>query len=350
MAAALSRADMVEEFRTVLRSDNAGFGVRSIVVEAVALGAPMPALKDDLADVVVRVQSPYAERLYALIALLRIGPDGKAAAVAAFQKLGSKTNGLRLRAEIIHRMCATASEQADIAALLKDLAADTSGEAVTNVLYELSEQMPLGDIPAVLDELPEADLVTRARGQNEWQVARFIDRILVRAWREIPRVEPEQALQWLRLHHSYSKGNGGGRSDDLRSAILERKDRLAAILDHFFDTLVVDNSLWLQLTRFRGITHFSVPTAQLLAHIRSHLARAQPGSEKELLLYHAAFSVVYWMDDPDAEAVFEVLFALGDERADLLAMRDSAVLVKIPRGYLETAAACATTPNSLRWN
>jgi hypothetical protein len=80
---ALSRPDMVDEFRAVLRSKDSGFGVRSIVVEAAALGAPLPALKNDLVDVLQRSQSPYAERSYALVALLRIEPGGEAAAEAA---------------------------------------------------------------------------------------------------------------------------------------------------------------------------------------------------------------------------------------------------------------------------
>ena len=127
--AALSRADMVEEFRAVLHSNNAGFGIRSIVVEAATFGAPMPALKDDLADVVVRSQSPYAERLYALIALLRIAPDGKAAAEAAFHKLGTDINALRLRAEMIRQMYGERFGPANITSLLKDFATSTSGEA-----------------------------------------------------------------------------------------------------------------------------------------------------------------------------------------------------------------------------
>jgi hypothetical protein len=98
----------------VLRSTNAGFGVRSIVVEATAIGAPMPALKDDLIEVVLRTQSPYAERLYALIALLRIGPEGEAAAGSAFHKLGTDVNALRLRAEMIHRMYGEPFGPADI--------------------------------------------------------------------------------------------------------------------------------------------------------------------------------------------------------------------------------------------
>jgi hypothetical protein len=241
---------MVEEFRRVLRSNSAGFGVRSIVVEAVALGAPMPALKNALADVVVRSQSPYAERLLALIALLRIGPDGKAAAKASFHKLGADINALGLRAEMIHRMYNEPFGPAEITALLKDLAASASHEAVTGVLYTLSEHMSLGDIPAVLDGLPQANLATRASRRNEWEVARFIDRVLIRAWRGIADIEPARATQWLWLRNSYSSGYGRCRSDHLHEAILERKDRLSAITDHFFDTLVADKNRWLRLARF----------------------------------------------------------------------------------------------------
>jgi hypothetical protein len=55
----LSKADTVDEFRTVLRSNNARTDVRSIAVEAMAIGAPMLALRDDLVDVVLRRQSSH---------------------------------------------------------------------------------------------------------------------------------------------------------------------------------------------------------------------------------------------------------------------------------------------------
>jgi hypothetical protein len=145
---------MVSEFRAVLRSPTAGFGVRSIVVEAVALGAPMPALKVDLGAVLLRVQSPYAERLYALIALLRIGPDGENVAVSAFHKLGTDDNALRLRAEMIHRMYGRPFGPADISVLLNDTAVG-SGERSVGTLYVLSENMPISDIGTVLDGLKQ---------------------------------------------------------------------------------------------------------------------------------------------------------------------------------------------------
>jgi predicted NACHT family NTPase len=332
--AALSRADMVEEFRAVLGSNNAGFGVRSIVVEAAALGAPMPALQDNLADIVVRSQSPYAERLYALIALLRIGPDGKAAAQTAFHKLGMDIKAVRLRAEMIHRMYGEPHGPADITALLKDLAASTSPEPVTGILHTLSEHMPLGDIPAVLDALPDPNLATRASRPNEWEVARFVDHVLIRAWRGIADIEPARTLQWLRLRNSYSSGYGSGRSDQLRAAILKRRDRLSAIADHFFDTLVPDQNRWLRLARFREVTLLTLTSAELLVHMRTHMARVPVGSEKELFLYEAAFSMVFSMDGPGADAAFEALFAMADSRDDLREVRDASVSCKIPSGHL----------------
>jgi hypothetical protein len=44
---ALARPDMVDEFRAVLGNPDAGFGIRSVVVDALAMGAPMPAMKSE---------------------------------------------------------------------------------------------------------------------------------------------------------------------------------------------------------------------------------------------------------------------------------------------------------------
>jgi hypothetical protein len=209
---ALSRADMVDEFRAVMRSNTAGFGVRSIVVEAAALGEPRPELKDDFVHVVLRTPSTYVERLYALIALLRIGPKGRDSANAAFAQLGTDDNGKRLRAEIIHRLYGAPFGPMEVTALLNDLAASTSGDSVTGVLYMLTERMPLADIATVLDGLPPAAQVSRASRRNEWEVARFIDHALIRAWLGMADIDPARVLRWLKLRNSYSSGYGGGRA------------------------------------------------------------------------------------------------------------------------------------------
>ena len=98
---------------------------------------------------------------------------------------------------------------------------------------------------------------------------------------------------------------------------------------------MVDSNRWLRLARFREVTLFGISPAELLAHIRTHLARSPVGSEKELFLYQAALSMVFWMDGAEADAAFEALFALGDKRVDLLAVRDVVTSFEIPSAYFE---------------
>jgi len=330
---ALARADMVDEFRTVLRSSNAGFGVRSIVVEAAALGAPMPPLKDDFVEVLLRTESPFAERHYALAALIRIAPDGTNAAEAAFHRLGANLNDLRLRAEIIHQMYGRPFGPAEVITLLSDLGA-CADETITGVLYTPSERLPLNDIPAVLDGVPPRPASQAMRG-NEREVARFIERVLIRAWREIADLDPARGLQWLRLRSSYSDGYGRGRSDELRAVIGERKDRLSAIADHFLETLTPDENRWVNLARFREATLFLIPPEDFLDRMVAHLTRVPTGSEKELFLYQAALGMSFASDGPRASTAFEHLYALADHRADLRDVRETSVSCVIPDYLLD---------------
>jgi predicted NACHT family NTPase len=332
---ALSRADLVDEFRAVLRSKDSGFGVRSIVVEAAALGAPMPALKDDLVDVVQRIQSPYAERLYALVALLRIEPGGEAAVEAAFHKLGAEVNDLRLRAEIIHRLYGKPFGPAEVTKLLTGISGSGGGENISGVLWSLPDHMPLGDIPAVLDGLTPNRDELGAGGPHEREVGRFIDRLLIRAWRGIANIEPGRALNWLRLRNSYSRGHRGGRTDDLRTAVHEQPERLRGMTDHFLETLVPDKEAWWRLMRFREVTFFQMTPKELCERMTAHMTRVTAGGGKELFLYDAALAMTFSMDGSEADDAFEWLFDLADSRADLREIRDRSISCKIPHGLLD---------------
>ena len=322
---------MIEEFRAMLRSDDVGFGVRSILMEAAAIGAPMPALKDEFVDVLLRAQSPYAERLYALIALLRIGPDGEAAAATAFHKLAADTNALRLKAEIIVRMYGTPFGPEDIAVLLNGVAAG-AGEALTGVLDALAKQMPLSDIPSVLDKLQPTKPDPGGNLRGEWEVGRFIDSVLIRAWRGTADIEPARALGWLRLRHSYASGRAM-RSDALQACVRDRHGLLSAITDHFLETLLPDKNGWMQLIRFRQATLQQIASEELFDHLTAHLARAKPGDQKELFFYEAALGTTHSMDGVRGREAFEKIFALAGERADLRAVRDASTMCAIPSGY-----------------
>jgi hypothetical protein len=100
----LARADMIGEFRAILNNPASGFGVRSVVVDALALGQPLPAMVQDLQTVLARQASPFAERIHALDALLRLGDAGRTAVRAVHAQLGNSENGLRLRAAILQAL------------------------------------------------------------------------------------------------------------------------------------------------------------------------------------------------------------------------------------------------------
>jgi predicted NACHT family NTPase len=73
---ALSRPDMVGEFRAILNNPNSGFGIRSVVVDALSLGTPIPEMLPDLKDVLARHDAPFSERAAAMNALLRFRGNG----------------------------------------------------------------------------------------------------------------------------------------------------------------------------------------------------------------------------------------------------------------------------------
>lgn len=83
---ALARPDTVNEFRAILNSPDAGFGVRSVVVDALSLGTPIPEMLPDLAVVLARQASPYGERVHALSALLRLRDVGKQPSATLFKR------------------------------------------------------------------------------------------------------------------------------------------------------------------------------------------------------------------------------------------------------------------------
>lgn len=248
---ALARPDMVNEFRAILNSPNAAFGIRSLVVDALSLGTPIPEMLPDLAAVLVRQTSPYSERVHALSALLRLGDAGKAAICNAFQtQFGNTASDLRLRVEIVQAFYGDPYGPADIIDLVNEaLRADET--VVAGLLWTLSDKVPVTNLPALLDGIdpPSPDSAGLTRGSRE--AASFYARVLVRAWRGLDAFDPARALCWLRKRVAFKGGYGRSRARDLRAAMRDTPDRLRAIAEHFFSVVPIDEHSWLAYHRFR---------------------------------------------------------------------------------------------------
>lgn len=334
----LARADMIEEFRAVLRSPDAGFGIRGIVVEAAALGSPLPALREDLARVLEAETSPFLERLYALTALLRIGDDGKARALHAFANvLGRNLASLRLRAEAIGRLYGDPFGPADIGRLTGDILS-CSDNAEIGLLWNLPSRLPLADLPAVLDAIQTPTRGSDAERRNVWEVARFFDRTLSRALGTSGEIDPARLFGWLRKRRSFESGYSGSHREELRDALRAHPKRLEGMLTHFLRDFIPDGHRWLNLSRFREAVFAEIGPDQLIAGLLTAMAEEPAGSARELFFYEAAFSLSYQSGDQDT---FSQIYEMADNRADLTSVRERSVSSNLPEGRLEARAARA---------
>ena len=325
---ALAQPDMVEAFRAVLNSPSANFGLRSVVIDALAEGMALPALKDDLVTVVARRESPFAERVGGVLALLRLGPDGKALLCEIYRErlLDGDDPSLRLRAVIVTQLYGDPFGPEDVAQLMGDILAATT-EITTGTLWPFSRLISIADIPRVLDrfEPTERNLRSDFERRNVWEVAAAFECLLLAA---LEQPEPElnalSVLGWLRVWRSFRGGYGGARDKNVREALRQRPALLRAIAQHFFATVSAVGVEWSAFFELREATAFAIDSELLLEWLFAYLPTIEPGSGREKFLYELAFSLTYGTS-LRAQEIFTELFGWGDKRDDLRAVRDRAL-------------------------
>jgi predicted NACHT family NTPase len=328
---ALARPDMVDEFRTILNSPDAGFGVRSVVIDALALGTPLPVMLPDLEAVLVHQAGPYAERARALDALLRLGDPGKAAICYAFQtRLGNAVNDLRLRAEIVQVFYDDPYGPSDVISLVND-SLHTDETRGTGPLWNLADSVPVGDLPVILDgiNLPsdEADPDLRY-----WEAGSFYVRILVRAWCGPGLFDPSRAMDWLRKRQALG-GHGERRARDLRDAMRDTPNRLRRLASHFFSSVPLDEHRWLAFQRFRQAMLFELNSSTLAEVAVEQMGAAEAGEDRRLFLYEVALALAFQVEPAQGAALFNDLHALADQDPTLRTVRDAAMVSNLPPGY-----------------
>jgi len=329
---------MVEAFRDVLRSDTANFGIRSVVVDALARGTPLPALKDDLAAVLTRDRSPFAERLDAMLALLHLGPEGKTVVVDICRKrLGDNENALRLRSEIIAQLYGDSFGPEDVAHLMGDILA-SEHDVPTGALWSISNRIPEADIPTVLNDFEpiERQLRSEMERQNVWEVASTFERLLFRALQN-PALHPDAVSiwQWLNVRHWFRNSYGGGASntEGLREILQANPVLLRALADHFLHTVVADANRWGTYFEFRETTVHAIRPDQLLDWILAYLPWVERGSDKEKFLYEIAFGLIA-PETARGQEFFAELYSMGDTRDELREVRDRSMSMAIPASLL----------------
>jgi predicted NACHT family NTPase len=328
---ALARQDMVPEFRAVLNNPDSGFGIRSVVVDALSLGTPIPEMLPDLAAILGWQASPFAERTHALNALLRLGDAGKTAIRDTCRNaLGVSLNDLRLRAQIIGALYGEPFGPADVIALINDLleADETMG---TGMLWNLGDRVPIADLPEILDGINAPSQKAQDRDRATWEPGSFYARILVRAWSAPGPFDPGRTLNWLRKRATFKGGRGESRAKSLLGAMREMPERIGVITDHFLETVPIDDQVWLAWHRFREAILFELEPDALLDIAVARLASAN--TDRREFLYQLGLSLSYQANQPNAGDMFDRLYATGEPPSRLAAVRDSLTVSKLPANY-----------------
>ena len=140
---------------------------------------------------------------------------------------------------------------------------EAEDRARTATLGILADQIPLSDLPDILDgvnppkELDEIDptnALYRTKSVRlelrRREVGSFYERVLARVWRSYSPLDLGRGFSWLRKRLDFEGGYGGLDATDLRAALRETPDRLSAIADHFLQSVPIDGAEWLAGTAF----------------------------------------------------------------------------------------------------
>jgi hypothetical protein len=321
---ALSTSDMADAFSDILRSDTSNFGIRSLVIDALASGAPPPALQPDLLQVLCRHKLSYAERVGAFTALMKMGETAKRAVIQIYRdRLGRDAAGIRLRGEILSALYGDGFGAADVATLLDDtLTCDD--ELPGGALWFLPRSVPPADIATILDTFEPRERRSRSHSErrNNYEVSIFFDRLLLRLLQELRDEIPADKLwKWLIIRRAFGDMPAAMYSKEIKYELEGRPDLLHAITNSALESQVIDERKWGLLHRLREATLHSINDDDLLEWVAAHISLASHEGDKEAFLYQLALYLSL-RDTPRANLIFESLYDLGEARPDLTKIRD----------------------------
>jgi hypothetical protein len=287
----------------------------------------------DLQVVLGRQTLPFAERIHALEALLRLGDGGKVSVRTVFAtQLGSSGNDLRLRAAIVRALYGDPYGPEEVIALVQ--ASFTSdGSVSTGMLWSLADALPEQDLPAILDGIePPASDEAGLDGRS-WEAGSFYARILVRAWSNPGPFDPARAIGWLDKRVAFKGGLGDNRARDLRAAMRATSERLRALAEDFFTRVPVDENRWPAFHRLREAILFELSAEALAAIAIRMFDASEARSDRRLFLYEVGLSLSFQIEYPNGAAVFNDLYERAENDPMLRAARDAFNFISLPANY-----------------
>jgi hypothetical protein len=325
--AALSQPDMVPHFKSVLRSPRATFGLKTVVLDAMAEGTPLPALQNDLVALLGDNKAPYGLKYPALKAAIRIGTSAESALAKLYPKLGNSGENMRLRADILSRLYSKHFKPADVAKLIADALASPE-ELMTGILWRVTQAVPIADIPAVLNAIktPSRRNSERMRSSG-FEALHLIEGLIDRMIKERPgHITGPDLWKWFILRRSFRGAHGYYESERLKGALADQPQLIRGVFEAAMDEMPADNQIWWFVRCVSEVIPIPLngePLRWLTERLlQKRLLQKKDNGAKQAALYQVATGWAY-SNPTETRDVFETLYAFGDTSAELAKVRDS---------------------------
>lgn len=321
---ALSGQDMIESFKNVLSSNPENFYLRSIVLDAIKNGPPVPDLLEDLRKILCNESAPYGERKNAFESLIQAVPHSKGIIIEAVkEQMSGKGSSVYLRASIIGAIYAGNFNPKDVASVINDYICDDDRHAIGE-LWHLSDNVPICDLPEVLNLLSEIQYGGKVKGNrhNNHEVEHCYTDFLSRFLRETKQHNPAQVWKWLSALNGLREG--GSPSNDkgnIREWLVENNDFIFELFKFALSIYSTDNKNWMFWSDFSAITMRAGDRKKIAYAAFKTIKDKVYLSEKDKLVFELVLQIAVYFDPPDVD-FFETLFEYGLRRPELSEIQD----------------------------
>jgi hypothetical protein len=317
---ALCRSDMAPHLKKILKDAKAPFGIKQLVLEALA-SAPLPSLQKEIVAFVASPSAPFGLKVPALRAAARLKGATKAV-VNIYGGLGGSPADLRLRAYILAKFYVGNFSAKDVSDLY-NTAVRCEEQLISGVLWQISTSIPTHDIPQVLDAVVagrEPDAKPK-NSPNRIESEHFIERLVTRALDErSDGVSGQRLWMWLEMRSALQDNYNSHQFDGIKPRLAERPDLARAMFEAAVDTYSPTFPIWFFSNRLREYLPFSV-SAEPLRWLVSLPIAGISDAAKRAALYELAFSWVYGNPDYNID-IFEFLYDLAAAVPGMVPIRD----------------------------
>lgn len=324
----LCNKTLESHLRLIISDQNAPFGIRRLLLDALSMVSPIPGLRKDLAAIVASNIAPFGLKAPAVKAAIHLGCSAANDLVAIYYSLGDTPEDIRLRAYILAHLYVARFSPSDVAALYYSAKASES-DLASGILWDLSFGLPVADIPEILDLIsakPKGD--DNADHFKDYEVEHFLERLIIRALEEgSSELSGARIFRWLQERRS------------LRGAYDEHEFAK-------FKELAVVQKVVAHRVFLEAVQHFSCEegVGKMSRFVQSHFALDVSREPLNWLAQHLlsskdrnldstkslfALAMTWLVGDVNSEEVFLQLYQLGEEVPSLLSIRDERLSVAI---------------------